>query len=527
MFTSQVRWSRVPVFLLMAAIVLALSAAAAPAACAGVERSKAGTSTTWYLAEGSTGQDETGNFETFVLVANPGGGEARVRLWHQLETPNPATGGDWPGAEFTLAARSRATINVADTVDDGVSGPLNIWSISTRVESDEPVVAERAMYWTSTEVATRTGITRQAAHESVGVTAPADTWYLAEGSTHMGAIGSFETWVLIQNPGPGVAEVDLQYQTTVGGGARARTCSLPPRTRRTVSIADALPGVDSVSTKVVSDVPVIAERAMYWSTPSVYRLSAHDSTGVTGSAKLWYLPAGRTGAVVMEELYETFILVQNPGGEPATVTVSFIDETPRAEPRPGATFVVEPRSRYTVDAREYFPEDVSGPVWFASIVSSDVPVIAEKAVYYTYSMRYLISQIDRGCALGSPGIPGSKSDRWFFAEGSTGSGSAGSFETDIAVANPTASAVDVDISYQTPAGEVTGPSFELAPYTLRMVSVSDTLPGEWSVSTTVESVGLIAAERVMQWTSTGNTSLYPEVKVGRWAATSSVGIPED
>ncbi|MBU4489203.1 MAG: hypothetical protein KKE79_01035, partial [Actinobacteria bacterium] len=49
--------------------------------------------------------------------------------------------------------------------------------------------------------------TRQCAHDSIGVTEPNKTWYLAEGST----AGGFETWVLVQNPGTETATVDLTF----------------------------------------------------------------------------------------------------------------------------------------------------------------------------------------------------------------------------------------------------------------------------------------------------------------------------
>jgi hypothetical protein len=42
------------------------------------------------------------------------------------------------------------------------------------------------------------GGNRTWAHDSIGVTAPAPVWYLAEGSTE----GGMETWVLVQNPNP-------------------------------------------------------------------------------------------------------------------------------------------------------------------------------------------------------------------------------------------------------------------------------------------------------------------------------------
>ena len=84
---------------------------------------------------------------------------------------------------------TRQTVNVADTVP-------NEWSVSTVVESDVPVAAERAIYWNASD--TR----RQAASDSIGASSPAREWYLAEGSTKADASGVLETWVLVENRPP-------------------------------------------------------------------------------------------------------------------------------------------------------------------------------------------------------------------------------------------------------------------------------------------------------------------------------------
>jgi len=64
----------------------------------------------WYLAEGSTGSDARGTFETWVLVQNPGKTAANVKLTYL--TPS----GKVAGPSVSLAAGSRQTFNVADTV---------------------------------------------------------------------------------------------------------------------------------------------------------------------------------------------------------------------------------------------------------------------------------------------------------------------------------------------------------------------------------------------------------------------------
>ena len=102
---------------------------------------------------------------------------------------------------------------------------------------------------------------RTCATGSVGVTEPGTTWYLAEGATE----GGFETWILVQNPGSDTARVTLTYQTDVGEKP-GPTLELAPLSRASVNVADTVQTYD-VSTTVRSSVPVVAERAVYWSRP--------------------------------------------------------------------------------------------------------------------------------------------------------------------------------------------------------------------------------------------------------------------
>ena len=98
---------------------------------------------------------------------------------------------------------------------------------------------------------------------------PAITWYLAEGSTR----GGFETWVLIQNPGEHLAQISITYQTDKGEVA-GPLVTLAPGSRHSINVADTIETYE-VSTKVISDQPVVAERAMYYNN----RQCAHDSVG--------------------------------------------------------------------------------------------------------------------------------------------------------------------------------------------------------------------------------------------------------
>jgi hypothetical protein len=186
---------------------------------------------TWYLAEGCT----NGGFETWVLVQNPNGSAATVTLSYMTESGSVA------GPTVSIPANSRKTFNVAETVP-------GTWSVSTKVTSSAPVIAERACY----------GNNRTWGHDSIGVSAPANTWYLAEGCTNTG----FESWVLVQNPNDQSSFVTLTFMTP-GGAVEGPSELLPAHSRKTFNVADTVPWEWQVSTKVEGSRPVIAERAMY------------------------------------------------------------------------------------------------------------------------------------------------------------------------------------------------------------------------------------------------------------------------
>ena len=107
------------------------------------------------------------------------------------------------------------------------------------------------------------------AHFEVEGPAPGTAWYLAEGAT----AGDFDTWVLVMNPGEERAHVSLTFLTE-GGPVPGPEADIEPGRRQSFH-ADAFVTSYDVSTLVNSDLPVVAERAMY----DDERTWAHDSVG--------------------------------------------------------------------------------------------------------------------------------------------------------------------------------------------------------------------------------------------------------
>ena len=291
-------------------------------------------SKTWYFAEGSTGE----GFSTYLYVLNPNQKSAKVDLTYM--TPS----GEVKGPQIIIPPRFRESVNVADTVPE-------TWSVSARIESDIPVVVERCIYINGMA----TG------HSSIGVTEMAAEWYLPEGSTG----GDFETWILVMNPNQLQATVSLTYMTE-DGPVIGPSSTLGPFQRDTFNVADTVPSTWSVSTRVTSNQPVIAERAMYWNN----RQGAHDSIGVTSTSKKWCIPEGCTGGD-----FETWILVQNPDTKSADIQITYMTET---GPIIGPSFELQPNSRKSINVAETVPD-----CWSVStMVDASAPVIVARAVYW-------------------------------------------------------------------------------------------------------------------------------------------------
>jgi hypothetical protein len=251
----------------------------------------------WLFAEGAQGY-----FSTFFLLANGGTTEATVRFTFLVELGEPVE------YVVTLPPASRRTLyagNVAALVNR---------SFATTIDSDVPIVAERAMYFGDSPL-------WLGGHGSAGVTAPATSWYHAEGAT--GSL--FDTFILLANPNAEAATVTVTYVTETGTLVH-RYKELPAYGRLTINIEDEAPELASaaVATRVSSfSVPIVSERAMYWGTTGTGWREAHNSFGVTEPGVKWGLAEGRAGGA---RGYQTYVLISNNTSESAAVKLTFIRE---------------------------------------------------------------------------------------------------------------------------------------------------------------------------------------------------------
>ncbi len=221
-------------------------------------------SRSWLFGEGYTAEA----FDTWLLVGNPHDEAARVTF--NLYVPGGSGG---KTLQVEVAPHSRYTLHVDEH--------LPAAEVAALVESDRPVMAERAMYFDYHG--------KPGGSCSAGAPEAGDRWYLAEGYT----AGGFDTWVLVGNPYGEAARVKFSFLTQAGL-AREVYCSVPARSRFTLCVDDYFPAEEvSVIVEETGGKGIVVERAMYFDYYG--RRGGHAALGVTGTSPTWHFAEGYTG----------------------------------------------------------------------------------------------------------------------------------------------------------------------------------------------------------------------------------------
>jgi lysophospholipase L1-like esterase len=319
----------------------------------------------------------TGFFETFVLVTNTNASSAvNVEVTFLRENSGPLV------QTFTVPASGRRTIYVNNDVRDPqnrpISEPFSTVVRQTGGGTSADLVVERAMYWNNFE----------GGHGSAAVTAPSATWLFAEGVSGGDASFSFQTYLLLANPGATAATATVTFFRDAGGPV-TRTVPVPAGRRVTLFLNDLRfePGNvaslanASYSIRVASDQPVLAERAVYWSSSGITFIEGHNSPGVTAPTPKWAFAEGIEGVVDQGgPAHDSFFLISNANPEPLTLRATFVREDGRGVV---VTRTVPAESRATILTRG-IPE-LSHQRFAAFIESTNatpLPFVAERATYW-------------------------------------------------------------------------------------------------------------------------------------------------
>jgi autotransporter-associated beta strand protein len=354
---------------------------------------------TYYLAEGATGPF----FDLDILIANPTTVSGLVELTFLL--PDGTT----KKSTRAIPAQSRVTVDVEEI--DGVEAT----SVSTIVTSLSglPLVVERTMRWNSDGYG---------AHTEKAVSSTAKDWYFAEGSQ-----GFFSTYLLLANPQPSPNVATVRYLRE-NAPAIVRTYPVDANSRYTVDAgADADLVGSSFGMHVTFEQPGVAERSMYFGSDPFWK-AGHESAGVTAPSPTWFLAEGATGP-----FFETFVLLANPGDQPAEATVTFLPDTGVPVVK---TVPIPALGRVTLNIEGEDSSLANAAV--ATQVSATQPILVERAQYWPDPAPQWYE------AHNSFGVT-AVATKWGLAEGR--SGGAQAYQTYILLANPGAVKANVTVTF--------------------------------------------------------------------------------
>jgi hypothetical protein len=225
------------------------------------------------------------------------------------------------------------------------------------------------------------------------------------------------------------------------------------------------------STRLLSDVPIFAERSMYW--PE----GGHCTHGAVTRDIVWIFPEGYTG-----EGFQTFLLIMNPDDWGASVEVTYTLASGETVVR---SHVIPAHSRHTIAVHD--PAELGPDQEFSISVLSDGYIVVERAVYWPGGGHVGLGSIW-------------ESQIWFFAEGYTGAG----FHTYFHVLAGFGDTIHVTYSLQ---GGGTIERIYALPPTGRFTFLAneDVGPGV-AFATTIEGWGLVA-DRWMVWPGGGTSAM--------------------
>lgn len=246
-------------------------------------------------------------------------------------------------------------------------------------------------------------------------------WYLAEG--HVG--NHFQEWLTLENPSvSSLAHVVVNYLLR-GKAPFSQSLTLSPSTRTTINVNDVLRvssasnvGQD-VSLYITSDIPIVAERPIYF-TFLGNTSGGSDIIGQTHTSMHFTFANGETLPG-----YYTFITALNPLGQPtATITASYFSGGVLIGQ---ASMTIPAGQRNTLLANSTLPIGKS----FYIQVDSTQPVVVERPMYFRTSISGVANLVQGGSSV--QGVTPATS--WYYANGNTGSPGAPSQEYLI-LANP-------------------------------------------------------------------------------------------
>ena len=305
--------------------------------------------TTWYFAEGNTYDWN----EEWLCIQNPGDNAANVQVRYLTLDSGIITQG------LIVNPRSRHTENV-----NAFLSPLKT-DVAMVVESDQPIVAERPMYFTY-----QGGIT--GGSDVMGAASPSTQWLFAEGTTRWWA----DEWICVQNPNDQAVNLEVTYMPE-GKPDFKVPYAVEGKGRLTINVNEGAGDEMDLSLLIESDLPLVSERAMYFTYGVDMGLNwtgGHASVGAVASNTSWDFAEGCT-RYGQEVSFQEWICVQNPNDSAVGIDVTYFLSNGDTV---GSAYVIPENSRWTIDVAS----DVGLGKDVSANVVGDLPIICERPMYF-------------------------------------------------------------------------------------------------------------------------------------------------
>ena len=415
-----------------------------------------------FFSEGATGTF----FDTFIALLNATGQPATATVKFQRED------GQVISQTVTLDGLARATIE-PETLP-GLEGT----SFSTVIESTQPIIADRTMRWDASGYG---------AHAETSVAQPLTRWYLAEGAT----TGGFNLFYLLQNATTQAATVEIQYLRPTPLAPITKTYTIGPNTRRSIYVNGEDPGLDEAEISAVitstNAVPIVVERAMYLDSNGQLFGAGHESAAVADLSTTWFFAEGATGP-----FFNMFILVANPGDADAALEARYLLPSGQVITR---TYLARAHSRLTIGVHAEDPALTRATVSTTIRATNDVPVLAERAMWWP--AIGLVAQWQEGHNSAGAVRTGEK---WGLADGEEGGPL--NLQTYVLIANTAdgEGRVQVRIIFEDGATAQLATPLTLAPHSRTTLAMGQVFPSARNrrFGTVVESLGPDAAQIVVE-----------------------------
>jgi hypothetical protein len=312
----------------------------------------------WWFAEGWTGS----GFAELITVQNPNDLAAYLTFTYFRDNGQPPI-----VINESVNGLSRRTFDVRGHVSANQA-------VSLKLQSDRWVNVERPMYFNYYGATTGWA---DGGHNAVGAVTAEYSWYFAEGTTRPG----FDQYLTIQNPGNAgpnnpsnlVAAVEVTYRTASGGQFGPYTFYVQPKRRITLAPRDQIGWDQDFATEIKSSLPIVAERPMYFTYGAGGWKGGHVVMGLPKPEYRFYFAEGWTGSG-----FDEFVALFNTHSSAyAFVTMQYMF------PDGGVTtryVYIAPKTRQTINVNA----EVEANQAVSIKVTSDMPIIAERMMYFNY-----------------------------------------------------------------------------------------------------------------------------------------------